>query len=61
MEECHAFLAAPLPPSDRTKPLTELGHDVAMMVLCLAGMNTVDIFNLSIYYWLIINIIHPKR
>lgn len=47
MEECRAFFAAPLPPSDRTKPLAELGHDVAMMVLCLAGMNTVDIFNLK--------------
>ena len=46
MEECRAFFAAPIPPSDRTKPLAELGHDVAMMVLCLAGMNTVDIYNL---------------
>ena len=27
-------------------PLMELGRDVAMMVLCLAGINTVDLFNL---------------
>ena len=27
-------------------PLMELGWDVAMMVLCLAGFNTVDLFNL---------------
>lgn len=47
MEECRAFFAAPLPPSDRILPLAELGHDVAMMVLCLAGMNTVDIYNLK--------------
>ena len=47
MEECRAFFAAPLPPTDRVKPLAEFGRDVAMMVLCLAGMNTVDIFNLK--------------
>lgn len=46
MEECRAFFAAPIPISDRIMPLAELGHDVAMMVLCLAGMNTVDIYNL---------------
>ena len=46
MEECRAFFAAPIPPSDRILPLAEIGHDVAMMVICLAGMNTVDIFNL---------------
>lgn len=44
MEEVRAFFAAPLPPSDRILSLAELGRDVAMMVLCLAGMNTVDIF-----------------
>ena len=44
MEECRAFFYAPLPESDRKFPLTELGHDVAMMILCLAGINTVDLF-----------------
>nr|MBP7473020.1 site-specific integrase [Prevotella sp.] len=47
MEECRAFFAAPLPPTDRILSLSELGRDVAMMVLCLAGINTVDIYNLK--------------
>ena len=47
MEECRAFFTAPLPESDRKFPLSELGRDVAMMVLCLAGINTVDIFYLE--------------
>lgn len=41
------FFAAPLPDSKMKEPLEEIGRDVAMMVLCLAGMNTVDIFNLQ--------------
>lgn len=45
-EACRAFFAAPLPQTRMIGPLPELGRDVAMMVLCLAGMNTVDIFNL---------------
>ena len=47
MEECRAFFTAPLPESDRKYPLSELGRDVAMMVLCLAGINTVDIYFLQ--------------
>ena len=47
MEECRAFFAAPLPESDRKYPLPELGRDVAMMTLCLAGINTVDIYYLK--------------
>ena len=47
MEECRAFFAAPLPISDRKYPLSELGRDVAMMILCLAGINTVDLFYLE--------------
>ena len=27
-------------------PQTEFGRDVAMMVLCLAGINTIDLYNL---------------
>ncbi len=45
-EECRAFFAAPLPESRMVDPLPELGRDVAMMVLCLAGMNTIDIYEL---------------
>ena len=47
MEECRAFFSAQLPESDRKFPLSELGRDVAMMILCLAGINTVDIFFLE--------------
>lgn len=47
LEECRAFFSAPLPESDRKYPLAELGQDVAMMVLCLAGINTVDLFYLQ--------------
>lgn len=47
MEDCRAFFAAPLPESDRKYPLAELGQDVAMMILCLAGINTVDLFFLQ--------------
>ena len=44
MEDCRAFFYAPIPESDRKYPLTQLGHDVAMMILCLAGINTIDLF-----------------
>jgi len=44
MEECRAFFYASLPESDRKFPLPELGRDVAMMILCLAGINTVDLY-----------------
>lgn len=45
-EACRRFFSAPLPESKFISPLPELGRDVAMMVLCLGGMNTVDIYNL---------------
>ncbi|MGM9833917.1 MAG: tyrosine-type recombinase/integrase [Candidatus Limisoma sp.] len=45
-EACRKFFAAPLPESKMRSPLPELGRDVAMMVLCLAGINTVDLYNL---------------
>lgn len=44
MEQCREFFYAQLPESDRKTPLSELGRDVAMMILCLAGMNTVDMY-----------------
>lgn len=46
MEECRRFFYATLPESDRMFPLPELGRDVAMMIICLAGINTVDLYNL---------------
>lgn len=45
-EACRAFFSFPLPDSKMKFPLTEFGRDIAMMVLCLAGINTVDLYNL---------------
>lgn len=45
-EACRTFFSFPLPESKMKYPLTEFGRDVAMLVLCLAGMNTVDLFQL---------------
>ena len=44
MEACRAFFYAPLPESDRKCSLAELGHDVALLILYLAGINTVDLY-----------------
>ena len=59
-EACRAFFGAPLPQTRMIDPLPVLGRDVAMMSLCLAGMNTIDIFNLrkQDYHG---GIIHYKR
>lgn len=46
-EACREFFAAPLPESKQIEPLSELGRDVAMLVLCLGGINTVDLYNLK--------------
>lgn len=46
-EACREFFAAPLPESKQVEPLSELGRDVAMLVLCLGGINTVDLYNLK--------------
>lgn len=46
-EDCRRFFAAPLPPSKMADPLPELGHDIAKLVLCLAGMNTIDLYDLK--------------
>lgn len=46
-EECRAFFSAPLPESKMAQPLPELGRDVAKMVLCLAGINTVDLYRMQ--------------
>ena len=45
-EECRKFFSAPLPESKFKSPLPELGRDVAMMVLCLGGINTIDLYEL---------------
>ena len=43
-ELCREFFSAPLPESKMKSPLPELGRDVAKMILCLAGINTVDLY-----------------
>lgn len=45
-ELCREFFSAPLPESKMKSPLPEFGRDVAKMILCLAGMNTVDLYEL---------------
>lgn len=45
-EECRLFFTAPLPPTRMIDPMPELGRDVAKLVLCLAGINTVDLYEL---------------
>lgn len=46
-EDCRDFFNAPLPESRFVKPLPEFGRDIAMMVFCLAGINTIDLFNMK--------------
>lgn len=59
-EACRAFFSAPIPESKFKSPLPELGRDVALMVLCLGGINTVDLYHLkkADYYN---GIIHYRR
>lgn len=46
-EECRDFFSAPLPVSKMADPLPEFGRDIAKMILCLGGINTVDLYNLK--------------
>lgn len=59
-EACRSFFTVALPESPAAKPKSELGRDVAKMVLCLAGINTVDLFDMrkKDYYN---GILHYKR
>ncbi|MCF0181324.1 MAG: phage integrase SAM-like domain-containing protein [Muribaculaceae bacterium] len=45
-EACREFFNRPLPQSKMISPLPEFGRDVAMLILCLGGINTVDLYNL---------------
>lgn len=45
-EACRLFFSFPIPDSRMRFPQAEFGRDVAMMVLCLAGINTVDLYEL---------------
>ncbi len=46
-EACREFFNRPLPQTKMLSSLPELGRDVAMLVLCLGGINTVDLFNMK--------------
>lgn len=46
-EACREFFNRPLPQTKMLSSLPELGRDVAMLVLCLAGINTADLFALK--------------
>ena len=45
-EECREFFNRPLPRTKMLSSLPELGRDVALLSLCLGGINTVDLYNL---------------
>jgi integrase len=51
-QQAREFFSAPLPEAKYKAPLTELARDVSMLVLCLAGINAVDLYNMkkSDYY-----------
>ncbi|MBD5259838.1 MAG: site-specific integrase [Bacteroides sp.] len=46
-EACREFFNRPLPQTKMLSSLPELGRDVALLVLCLGGINTVDLFNMQ--------------
>ncbi len=46
-EQCRLFFSAPYKESPNKVPLEKLGQDVAKMVFCLAGMNTIDLYELK--------------
>ena len=46
-ELCRIFFSAPLPESKFKSPLPEFGRDIAKMILCLTGINTVDLYELK--------------
>lgn len=45
-EACRAFFSYPIPESKMRFPLAEYGRDVAMMVLCLGGINAIDLYQM---------------
>ena len=46
-EECREFFTRPLPKTKMLSILPEFGRDVAKLVLCLGGINTVDLYNMK--------------
>lgn len=46
-EEIKKFFDLPLPPTKMINPVPEFARDIAMMVMCLAGINTVDLYHMK--------------
>ena len=46
-EDCRRFFSAPMPETKMLSPLSEFGRDVAKIILCLGGINTVDLYSLQ--------------
>ena len=46
-EACREFFNRPLPKTKMLFPLPELGRDVALLSLCIGGINTVDLYELK--------------
>ena len=46
-QACRVFFSAPLPESGVGISLPELGRDVAKMILCLGGINSVDLYRMQ--------------
>ncbi|MDO4319212.1 MAG: phage integrase SAM-like domain-containing protein [Bacteroidales bacterium] len=46
-EACREFFNRPLPQTKMLSSLPELGRDVALLVLCLGGINTADLYALK--------------
>ncbi len=46
-EACREFFNRPLPKTKMLSPLPELGRDVALLSLCIGGINTVDLYELK--------------
>ncbi len=46
-EDCRKFFSAPMPETKMLSPLPEFGRDVAKIILCLGGINTVDLYSLQ--------------
>ena len=44
-EACREFFNRPLPKTKMLSPLPELGRDVALLSLCIGGLNTVDLWH----------------
>lgn len=46
-EACREFFNRPLPQSKMISPLPELGRDIALLSLCMGGINTIDLYELK--------------